>query len=165
MVDKQCFECGAPVLDAWVSTSYAIVLCINCAGRHRALGTHNSFVKSWTRDVWSEELKRVVKCGGNDAALEYFNNAGISDLPIEKRYATREAHEYSVELFAKAEVDVPAGFFAPERCKTAEEIRNEPEAEVPRVADGREASGSRGCKDCCCGLGRLATSILSKIMP
>ena len=109
MVDKQCFECGAPVLDPWVSTSYAIVLCINCAGRHRALGTHNSFVKSWTRDVWSEELKRVVKCGGNDAALEYFNHAGISDLPIEKRYATREAHQYSAELFAKAEVDLPAG--------------------------------------------------------
>lgn len=151
MANRRCFECDAPVEDPWVSMSYGITLCLNCAGKHRALGTHNSYVKSWTMDEWTEEMKRVLKAGGNDAALEQFNLCGIYDLPIEKRYASREAHEYSFALYKRANAPVPLGFLPPDRCKTAEELRAEPDQKTLRTVDTSSIRNSKS-KRLCCGL-------------
>lgn len=62
-----CFECNEhlDLAEAWVSVTYAISLCEDCAGLHRGLGTHLSKVKSLTLDFWEdEELQRLTQ-GGN----------------------------------------------------------------------------------------------------
>ena len=46
-----CADCGSNVKTEWVSINLAIVLCIECSGIHRSLGTHISKVRSLTLDI------------------------------------------------------------------------------------------------------------------
>jgi Arf-GAP/SH3 domain/ANK repeat/PH domain-containing protein len=46
-----CADCGSNVKTEWVSINLAIILCIECSGIHRSLGTHISKVRSLTLDI------------------------------------------------------------------------------------------------------------------
>ncbi|KAI4133443.1 MAG: hypothetical protein LQ338_000179 [Usnochroma carphineum] len=48
-----CADCGSDVRTEWVSINLGIVLCIECSGIHRSLGTHISKVRSLTLDTTS----------------------------------------------------------------------------------------------------------------
>ncbi|KAJ2904728.1 PH domain-containing protein [Zalerion maritima] len=48
-----CADCGSPSKVEWVSINLAIILCIECSGIHRSLGTHISKVRSLTLDITS----------------------------------------------------------------------------------------------------------------
>ncbi|KAI9502019.1 hypothetical protein BX070DRAFT_175925, partial [Coemansia spiralis] len=45
--NKVCADCGATAPD-WCSLNLACLLCIECSGIHRSLGTHISKVRSLT---------------------------------------------------------------------------------------------------------------------
>lgn len=51
--NRWCADCGSGSKVEWVSINLAIVLCIECSGIHRSLGTHISKVRSLTLDVTS----------------------------------------------------------------------------------------------------------------
>lgn len=46
-----CADCGSGTKVEWVSINLAIILCIECSGIHRSLGTHISKVRSLTLDI------------------------------------------------------------------------------------------------------------------
>lgn len=48
-----CADCGGSSKVEWVSINLAIILCIECSGIHRSLGTHISKVRSLTLDITS----------------------------------------------------------------------------------------------------------------
>ena len=48
-----CADCGSDIKTEWVSINLGIVLCIECSGIHRSLGTHISKVRSLTLDTTS----------------------------------------------------------------------------------------------------------------
>lgn len=48
-----CADCGSDMKTEWVSINLGIVLCIECSGIHRSLGTHISKIRSLTLDVTS----------------------------------------------------------------------------------------------------------------
>ncbi|KAH8675755.1 hypothetical protein BX600DRAFT_377323 [Xylariales sp. PMI_506] len=48
-----CADCGGGSKVEWVSLNLAIILCIECSGIHRSLGTHISKVRSLTLDTTS----------------------------------------------------------------------------------------------------------------
>ena len=48
-----CADCGSSSRVEWVSINLAIILCIECSGIHRSLGTHISKVRSLTLDTQS----------------------------------------------------------------------------------------------------------------
>lgn len=48
-----CADCGSGIKTEWVSINLGIVLCIECSGIHRSLGTHISKVRSLTLDTTS----------------------------------------------------------------------------------------------------------------
>lgn len=48
-----CADCGSGTKTEWVSINLAIVLCIECSGIHRSLGTHISKIRSLTLDITS----------------------------------------------------------------------------------------------------------------
>lgn len=48
-----CADCGSGARTEWVSINLGIVLCIECSGIHRSLGTHISKVRSLTLDITS----------------------------------------------------------------------------------------------------------------
>lgn len=48
-----CADCGSSNKVEWVSLNLAIIVCIECSGIHRSLGTHISKVRSLTLDTTS----------------------------------------------------------------------------------------------------------------
>lgn len=48
-----CADCGSASKVEWVSLNLAILLCIECGGIHRSLGTHVSKIRSLTLDIYS----------------------------------------------------------------------------------------------------------------
>ncbi|CAH1776179.1 unnamed protein product [Owenia fusiformis] len=62
-----CVDCGAPNPD-WASLNLGALLCIECSGVHRNLGTHLSRVRSLDLDEWPPELVAVMTNIGNHVA-------------------------------------------------------------------------------------------------
>ncbi|KAH9456918.1 hypothetical protein Pst134EA_020825 [Puccinia striiformis f. sp. tritici] len=59
-----CAECGKPK-PRWSSYSLGILICINCSGIHRGLGTHISKVRSLDLDDWNDDHIRNIILIGN----------------------------------------------------------------------------------------------------
>lgn len=51
--NKVCADCGTENKVDWVSINLGIIICIECSGIHRSLGTHITKVRSLTLDVTS----------------------------------------------------------------------------------------------------------------
>lgn len=51
--NQYCADCGSTSKVEWVSLNLGIILCIECGGIHRSLGTHVSKIRSLTLDVHS----------------------------------------------------------------------------------------------------------------
>lgn len=51
--NRWCADCGSGSKVEWVSINLGIVLCIECSGIHRSLGTHISKIRSLTLDTTS----------------------------------------------------------------------------------------------------------------
>jgi Arf-GAP/SH3 domain/ANK repeat/PH domain-containing protein len=65
--NKWCADCGSTIKVEWVSINLGIVLCIECSGIHRSLGTHISKVRSLTLDVnsFSSDIVEILLQIGN----------------------------------------------------------------------------------------------------
>ncbi len=62
-----CADCDA-VEPTWISLNHGIVICHQCSGVHRKIGTHLSKVRSLTLDVIDEELVDLMRAIGNEKA-------------------------------------------------------------------------------------------------
>ncbi|XP_012268119.2 centaurin-gamma-1A isoform X2 [Athalia rosae] len=62
-----CVDCCAPNPD-WASLNMGVLMCIECSGIHRNLGSHISKVRSLDLDDWSPGQLSVMLALGNDIA-------------------------------------------------------------------------------------------------
>jgi Arf-GAP/SH3 domain/ANK repeat/PH domain-containing protein len=62
-----CADCGSGIKTEWVSINLAIILCIECSGIHRSLGTHISKVRSLTLDInsFTTDIVELLLLVGN----------------------------------------------------------------------------------------------------
>ncbi|XP_034037926.1 arf-GAP with GTPase, ANK repeat and PH domain-containing protein 1 [Thalassophryne amazonica] len=65
--NSRCADCEANNPD-WASLNLGALICIECSGIHRNLGTHLSRVRSLDLDEWPLELIRVMSAIGNKLA-------------------------------------------------------------------------------------------------
>ncbi|KAM4559569.1 arf-GAP with GTPase, ANK repeat and PH domain-containing protein 1 isoform 2-T2 [Odontesthes bonariensis] len=63
----RCADCDAQNPD-WASLNLGALICIECSGIHRNLGTHLSRVRSLDLDEWPLELIKVMSAIGNELA-------------------------------------------------------------------------------------------------
>jgi Arf-GAP/SH3 domain/ANK repeat/PH domain-containing protein len=86
-----CADCGSGVKAEWVSINLGIILCIECSGIHRSLGTHISKVRSLTLDInsFTADIVELLLLVGNRVA----NLTWEAKLPVGVKptaQATRE---------------------------------------------------------------------------
>jgi Arf-GAP/SH3 domain/ANK repeat/PH domain-containing protein len=65
--NKYCADCGSDNKVDWVSINLGIVICIECSGIHRSLGTHISKVRSLTLDpnAFTMDVVEILLTVGN----------------------------------------------------------------------------------------------------
>ncbi len=76
--NKLCADCGARNPE-WASMTLGVIVCDDCSGVHRQLGTHISRVRSLTIDMWNAEQYYVFKQYGNSFSNPIWENRLTQD--------------------------------------------------------------------------------------
>lgn len=105
-----CCDCNAPS-PQWASPKFGVFICLSCAGVHRGLGVHISFVRSISMDAFKQVEIERMRLGGNENWRNFFEQhedtkmRGISwdDATIAERYSGEVGEEWKERLAANVE--------------------------------------------------------------
>lgn len=87
-----CADCGAPSPD-WASLNLGILMCIECSGVHRNLGSHISKVRSVGLDEWAPGHLSVMQTIGNELANSVWEASVPTNREKPAPNSSREAKE------------------------------------------------------------------------
>ncbi|NXM89677.1 AGAP3 protein, partial [Oenanthe oenanthe] len=110
-----CVDCDAPNPD-WASLNLGALMCIECSGIHRNLGTHLSRVRSLDLDDWPSELLMVMTAIGNalanavwEGVVEGYPKPTPESSREEKERWIRAKYEQKLFLAPLPQSDIPLG--------------------------------------------------------
>ncbi|PAA57189.1 hypothetical protein BOX15_Mlig028593g1 [Macrostomum lignano] len=100
--NTECADCGRPGPD-WASLNLGALVCIECSGVHRQLGTHLSRIRSLTLDDWPANHLLVMRAIGNKLA----NSVWEARLPCHAtfRKPSPESDREAKEIFIRAKYE------------------------------------------------------------
>ncbi|XP_030632939.1 arf-GAP with GTPase, ANK repeat and PH domain-containing protein 1-like [Chanos chanos] len=132
--NNYCVDCEAPN-PTWASLNLGALICIECSGIHRNLGTHLSRVRSLDLDDWPRELTLVLIAIGNHMANSIWESR-TQGRQKPTPDATREEREswirakYEQKLFV---APLPASSGGLEGSMSARLIKAVTDRDLPRL--------------------------------
>ena len=107
--NQTCADCGAVAPD-WASINLGILVCIECSGIHRNLGSHVSKVRSLSLDAWTAGNIKTLENVGNSKANEYWEGNLKTDLKIKSESSRNQKEwfiqsKYVTKTFAKVQAE------------------------------------------------------------
>ena len=106
--NAHCVECSAQA-PQWAAVSHGALICVGCAGLHRSLGVHISFVKALELDLWTSDEAACLALNGNRAWDLYCSTHGLTAAAM-RRYDTPHAAHYKAVAAARAASRTPPPF-------------------------------------------------------
>lgn len=113
--NNACADCDAPN-PVWASLNHGALICIECSGIHRNLGTHLSRVRSLELDDWSNELINLMTSIGNklinsiyEANCKGKQKPTLNSNRDEKERWIRAKYEFKQFIAPLLVKDVPLG--------------------------------------------------------
>jgi len=103
--NRLCFDCNSKE-PKWSSPYLGIILCYDCAARHRSYGTHISFVRSVDLDKWNKKQLKSLEISGNSYTKERFNELGIPKIGNIYDYNNDLVLKYRAELAEKVKEEI-----------------------------------------------------------
>lgn len=127
-----CADCGSGIKTEWVSINLGIVLCIECSGIHRSLGTHISKVRSLTLDTksFSTDIVEILLQIGNRISNMVWE-AKLDSSPKPHPQATREQRlrfvtaKYAEKAYVAAISSTLSHYSTPEETLLASVKKND----------------------------------------
>ncbi|VDM31185.1 unnamed protein product [Hydatigera taeniaeformis] len=98
-----CADCGAPDPD-WASLNLGEMVCIECSGVHRKLGTHISRIRSLMLDDWTPEAAAVMRAIGNTLANSVWEAAVPGNAASRRKPDSRSSKE-EMEAWIRAKYE------------------------------------------------------------
>ena len=90
--NKICLECKSP-LPNFVSINNSIIICGQCAEKHKQLGFNISYIRG-IKDDWDPYLLSYLERGGNSRFIRFSKKYDLNDMPIEEKFKTRASEYY-----------------------------------------------------------------------
>eukprot|EP00038_Savillea_parva_P007553 m.170947 g.170947 ORF g.170947 m.170947 type:complete len:252 (+) comp13312_c0_seq1:299-1054(+) len=148
--NTQCVDCGALQPD-WASVTLGCLMCLECSGKHRALGVRYSFVRSVKMDKWTEKQIALMRAGGNEALNQFLEARGIpAKGHAAEKYKTPAAELYRVRLDASVDGrELPNELSAEREAQFLRDVETEKARAKPKESpDWTPDTSSACCEEC-----------------
>ncbi|KIW38591.1 hypothetical protein, variant [Exophiala oligosperma] len=130
------------------SPKFSTFICLQCAGTHRGLGVHVSFVRSVSMDAFKQAEILRMQYGGNKAWQDFFTkNSPIpfDECTIKERYDCEIGEEWKERLSAQVEErEFDKAAFLKERQAIKEKQASRSATPAGGVGSGARNSGANG---------------------
>ena len=90
--NKTCVHCKSP-MPTFASINNAIIICQQCAEKHKTLGYNISYVRE-LKDGWDPYLLSFFEMGGNSRFIRFSRKYELDDMPIEDIFRTKISEYY-----------------------------------------------------------------------
>ncbi|XP_023151491.2 arf-GAP with Rho-GAP domain, ANK repeat and PH domain-containing protein 3 [Amphiprion ocellaris] len=161
--NRMCADCKALNPD-WASINLCVVICKNCAGQHRGLGTMVSKVQSLKLDtsVWSNEIVQLFIMLGNDRANDFWAARLSPSEDLDCDASPEQRREFITQKYREGRYRLPHPTFCSQEellkvlcsavseqtlLKTVTQIFSE--AESARLSDASSGCQQPPLLDCC----------------
>ena len=101
--NKICVECKSP-MPTFASINNAILMCSNCAEKHKELGYNISYIRALKSD-WDQYLLTYLERGGNSRYIRFCKKYDLENMPIEQKLKTK-IFEYYRLLVSKYLINI-----------------------------------------------------------
>ncbi|KAF1815506.1 ArfGap-domain-containing protein [Eremomyces bilateralis CBS 781.70] len=90
--NKFCADCGTETRVEWASINLGIIICIECSGIHRSLGTHITKIRSVTLDPssFTPDVVELILTIGNRVSNMIWESRPVDTIPKPLPTSTRE---------------------------------------------------------------------------